>query len=539
LILLAFRMRGSYRIFMTSLAVPIAADNFEEAVRQVKAANAAGAEIIELRIDYLENLSVEMLKGLIAEVKSKGPVLPLIVTCRDVNQGGARPYPEHLRIELLTAALGCGADFIDLEYDSFIPPENRERIITALSKSLKGRLILSAHNFEARFNDIRKLHRQMLAVFPAAIAKLVYNARHINDCFEAFDLLHAAGGDTIAFCMGQAGLISRIIAKKLGGFVTFASIDERSATAPGQLTVEQLTRLYRYDSINSETELYGVIGSPIGHSLSPAVHNVCFGETGANKLYLPLLVEGGRDEFDGFLNNILRRGWLDFGGFSVTIPHKQNALRFTAAGGGVVEPLAAKIGAVNTLLIGPNNKLSAYNTDYAGALDAITEKLAITRAGLKDVTVAVVGAGGVARAIVAGLSDVGAKITIYNRTVERGRALAAEFNCAFACLDDLPGLTAKLVINCTSMGMYPNVDASCLPPESIKRWMTIFDTVYNPAKTQLLTAARRKRARTIDGVAMFVNQALAQFRLFTGQDGNARLMRRIISGCLRQPVLFD
>lgn len=534
MILLVFRVRRRYRIVMTYLAVPVAADNCEEAVQQVEAADAAGAEIIELRIDYLENLSVEMLKRLVAEVKSKEPVLPVIVTCRDVRQGGARAYPEHLRIELLTAALRCGADFIDVEYENFIPPENREKIITALSKSLKGRLILSAHNFEARFDDIRKLHRQMLAMFPAAIPKLVYIAKHINDCFEAFDLLHAAGGDTIAFCMGAAGLISRIIAKKLGSFLTFASIDERNATAPGQLTVEQLRRLYRYDSINRETELYGVIGSPIGHSLSPAVHNACFGETGADKLYLPLLVEGARGEFDGLLNNILRRGWLDFGGFSVTIPHKQNALRFTAAGGGVVEPLAEKIGAVNTLLIGPNNKLNAYNTDYAGALDAITEKLAITRADLKDVTVAVVGAGGVARAIVAGLSDVGAKITIYNRTVERARTLAAEFNCTFACLGDLTGLAAKLVINCTSIGMYPNVDASCVPYESIKRSMTIFDTVYNPAKTQLLTDARKKRAKTIDGLAMFVNQALAQFKLFTGQNGNPKLMRKIISGCLSQ-----
>jgi len=517
---------------MTYLAVPIAAANLEEAARQIKAARAAGAEIIELRIDYLENLTTQMLKVLIAESKDSRPQLPVIVTCRDVRQGGARPHPENLRIELLTTALQHGAEFIDLEYDNFVPPQNRERIITALSRSLKGRLILSAHNFKSRFDDIRKLHRQMLAVFPAAIPKIVYTARHINECFEALDLLHAAGGDAIAFCMGPAGLITRIIAKKLRSFVTFASIEDKTATAPGQLAIEQFKKLYRYDSISPETELYGVIGSPIAHSLSPAVHNACFADIEADNLYLPLLVEGAKVDFDGFLNNILRRSWLDFRAFSITIPHKQNALRFAAVGGGVVEPLAEKIGAVNTLIIGPNNRVSAYNTDYAGALDAITEKLDIARSGLKDMPVAVVGAGGVARAIVAGLDDAGATITIYNRTVERAQALAAEFGCAFAPLSDLQTLDAKLLINCTSIGMYPNIDASPVPCESIKRPMTVFDTVYNPARTLLLTYAGKKRAKSIDGLTMFVNQALAQFKLFTGKDGNPKLMRKIIAANL-------
>ena len=521
---------------MTYLAVPIATENLDGAKQQVKAALAAGAEMLELRTDYLENLSVDLVRNLIAEVKATaGRHVPIIVTCRDQNEGGVHPYPQDLRISVLANALRAGADFIDFEFDNFRNVENQERIRVALSQSLKGRLILSAHNFETRFANITKLYRDILAVYPVAIPKLVYAANNINDCFAAFDLLHSISGQKIVFCMGQAGLISRIIAKKLNSFVTFASIDGQTATAPGQLTAEQLKGLYHYGHMDSNTGLFGVIADPVGHSLSPAIHNACFADKDMNKLYLPLLVQGGQQGFDLFLNNVLSRKWLDFSGFSVTIPHKQNALDYVHRRHGFVEPLADKIGAVNTLLIKPGvttdeRLTSGYNTDYAAALGAITSKLKITKADLHDLPVAIVGAGGVARAIVAGLSDAGAKIKIYNRTVERAEKLAAEFNCDFGPLDDLESLDAKLLINCTSVGMHPNVDATPVPKEYLKRGMTVFDTVYNPAQTLLLKQAKKKRIKTIDGLSMFINQALAQFILFTGQNAKAALMRKTISG---------
>jgi 3-dehydroquinate dehydratase/shikimate dehydrogenase len=328
--------------------------------------------------------------------------------------------------------------------------------------------------------------------------------------------------------MGQAGLISRIIAKKLGAFVTFASIDEQSATAPGQLTIEQFKNLYRCDVIDSDTELFGVIANPVGHSLSPAIHNACLEEKRLNKIYLPLLVQGGKQEFDSFLHNVLSRKWLGFRGFSVTIPHKQSALDFVRTNGGFIEPLAEKIGAVNTLVISEGGKLSAYNTDYSAALDAVTSTLSISRSNLKDIPVAIVGAGGVARAIVAGLSDAGANIFIYNRTVKKAEKLAAEFDCDFASLDELKNIDMKLIVNCTSIGMHPKVDATPVPKECLKKNMAVFDTVYNPAETLLLKQAKQAGATTIDGISMFVNQGLAQFKLFTNTDGNAELMRRTI-----------
>jgi 3-dehydroquinate dehydratase/shikimate dehydrogenase len=513
----------------TKLAVPIAARNIDQAGTQIKSARAAEADIIELRTDYLENLNVDLLKRLIAEVKNTSDKkLPIIVTCRDKQQGGAIDYPHKLRVDILAAALKAGVEFIDFEYENFISIEGQEKIRLALSQSSRGRLILSTHNFETKFDNIGKLYRKILNVCPVAIPKLIYVANHINDCFEAFDLLHQTSAERIIFCMGEGGLISRILAKKLGCFLTFASIDELNATAPGQLTINDLKQLYRYDYIDAETRLFGVIADPVGHSLSPAIHNACFGDKQMNNLYLPLLVEGGRNEFDSFLHNALLRKWLNFRGFSVTIPHKQNALAYVWTSRGYVEPLAQKIGAANTLLVGPDGKLEAYNTDYTGALDAITAGMKLSKTKLKGLPVAIVGAGGVARAIVAGLSDAGAQIKIYNRTVEKAEKLAAEFNCEFASLDDLKSLDAKLLINCTSIGMHPNVDATPVPKESLKRGMAVFDTVYNPAQTLLLKEAKKKRIKTIDGISMFVNQAMAQFKLFTQTDGNAELMRNVI-----------
>ncbi len=508
------------------MTVPIAAKDIRQAGQQIKQVIVAGAEMLEQRTDYLEDLSANLVKKLILTAKGR---VPVIVTCRDKSEGGVINYPLKLRVEVFVTAIKAGVDFIDLEYDNFLIPEVGQEIKQALSKSKKTRLILSAHNFKTKFANIKRLYGKIKKACPSAIPKLIYTANHINDCFEAFDLLHNTKGKRIIFCMGQAGLISRVIAKKLGCLVTFASIDENSATAPGQLTVEQFKNLYRYDSINKETILYGVIADPVRHSLSPHVHNACFRKAGLNKVYLPLLVQGGREGFNTLLDNILARPWLDFKGFSVTIPHKENALNYIKQKRGFVEPLAEKIGAANTVLIKAGGKLAAYNTDYRSALDSVTSAMGIKKTGLKNLPVAVIGAGGVSRAIVAGLSDAGAKITIYNRTVKRAEDLAGEFGCEFAGLDGLKKLNAKLVINCTSIGMYPKINATPLHTEYLRKDMVVFDTVYNPIETLLLKQAEKAGTKTIDGVSMFVNQAAAQFKLFTGKTADTKLMRKVIS----------
>jgi 3-dehydroquinate dehydratase/shikimate dehydrogenase len=298
------------------------------------------------------------------------------------------------------------------------------------------------------------------------------------------------------------------------------------------LTIEQFKKLYRCDNIKADTELYGVIGSPVAHSLSPAIHNACFADIGANKLYLPLLVDGGSAEFGEFMHNVLARPWLGFRGFSITIPHKESAMDYVRGKGGFVEPLARRIGAVNTLLISKEGGLKAYNTDYAGALDAITAAMDITKEQLNGIPVAIIGAGGVARAAVAGLTDAGAQVTIYNRTISRAEKLAAEFGCDFAGLDKLAQINAKLLINCTSIGMHPNINETPIPKEYLKSDMVVFDTIYNPAETLLLKQAKEAGCQTISGLDMFLNQALVQFKLFTGTDANPDLVRKTVLDCL-------
>jgi 3-dehydroquinate dehydratase / shikimate dehydrogenase len=517
---------------MTYLAVPISAKDEVQAKAQIGKALAGGAEMLELRTDYIEGLTAARVRPLLAWVRQAGNV-PVIVTCRDRREGGAIDYPESLRIDVLLEALAAGADFIDLEFANYTKPEVGRKIDDALARSPASRLILSAHDFTRPFDDARRLHRDIVAACAWAIPKLVYTANHINDCFAAFDLLHETDRPSIVLCMGQAGLISRVLARKLGGLVTFASLDESAATAPGQLTLAQFKGLYRHDSIDAQTELFGVIADPVGHSLSPAIHNACFGEMKMNRLYLPLLAQGGRQGLFAFLDNVLARPWLDFRGFSVTIPHKADMLDYVRAKRGSIEPLADKIGTANTLIIDAQSRLAAHNTDYAGALDAITAGMDVDRSGLRGLPVAVVGAGGVARALVAGLTDAGTKVTVYNRTVERARELAAEFGCRHAGLDALshPVETqdiASLLVNCTSLGMYPNVNATPVRQEFLRPGMAVFDTVYNPAETLLLKQARQIGAKTIDGIAMFVNQAAAQFRLFTGQVADVELMREVI-----------
>ncbi len=521
---------------MTYLTVPISAPDEAQAKAQIGRALAGGAEMLELRTDYLEGLTTARVRSLVTEVRETGDV-PIIVTCRDRREGGAIDYPESVRLDVLLEGLAAGAEFVDLEFAHYVRPDVRRRLDDALTRSPNSRLILSAHDFARPFDDIRRLYRDMTSACPRAVPKLVYTAHHINDCFAAFDLLHEADRPSIVLCMGQAGLISRVLAKKLGGLVTFASLDESAATAPGQLTLAQFKGLYRHDVIDAATELFGVIADPVGHSLSPALHNACFADKRMNRLYLPLLVQGGREGLDRFLDNVLARPWLDFRGFSVTIPHKADVLDYVRAKGGSVDPLAGKIGTANTVLLLQEATgaigLDAYNTDLDGALDAIAAGMGIERTGFRDMPVAVVGAGGVARAVVAGLTAYVARVTVYNRTVERAQELASDFLCNYAGLDALSQLDARLVVNCTSIGMYPKVDATPVPREFLRPDMAVFDTVYNPVETELLKQAKEVGAKTIDGVSMFVNQAAAQFRLFTGESANVALMREVVVNHLR------
>ena len=519
---------------MTLLAVPIAQTRFEKALEAIESAVRQGADILELRTDYLEELSSDCVGQLIGAVHQAGK--PALVTCRDQAEGGNKSIDLAVRTDILVDALRQGADFIDCEYRNFQKPQVRTAILKELQQHPAARLILSAHDFQGPFENLTALYDNMAACYPQAIPKIAFAAHHISDCLPALDLQRARRGDAIVIAMGPAGQITRILAKKFGSLLTFACLDADSSTAPGQMGLSQF-RDYRWDALRPDTQVYGVIGNPVAHSMSPAIFNALFEALQINAVYVPILLEGGLAEFAGFLDGLRSRQeshGLDFHGFSVTIPHKSNALEYLLRQGGSVEPLASRIGAVNTLKLGFGELPSGYNTDYAGAMDALVHALGTNRHGLHGKSVAVLGAGGAARAIIAGLCDSRAKVTIYNRTLDKARALAEEFHCGYAGLESSTKVAADIVINCTSIGMHPNVNASPLSPDNLHSGMVVFDTVYNPLDTLLLQQARAAGAIPVRGVEMFIRQAMAQFHLFTGRQAEERIIRDCVTRSLSQ-----
>ena len=503
--------------------------------RDAALAAEAGAELVEYRIDQFDPLADP---GLV----TNSP-LPCIVTCRSKDEGGKSELTDEQRIETLSRQLEIGATTMpDIELATY---RDQKRSLSAT-----GRLILSSHDFSGRperlYNILTELNES-----PADIAKIVWQARTIRDNIEAFEILQSRHKPTIALCMGEGGLISRVLAKKFGAFLTFASLQNESANAPGQITIEQMKRLYRWDAINAQTKVFGVVASPVMHSMSPAVHNAAFDQTGFNGVYLPMLVNPGYESFKAFMESFLAFAPLDLSGLSITIPHKENALKYLQEKQANIEPLAATIGAVNTIAIersGNEVRLSGSNTDYSAILDAITSKLGITREKLSEYRVAVIGAGGTGRTAVAALAACGATVVVYNRTRDRADALAAEFNrpasgnagknaggkVVAASMEKLCDSCCQIYLNTTSVGMYPNVDASPFgdTPPKLGRENLVFDTVYNPMQTRLLSEAEAAGAQTIGGIEMFVRQAAAQFSTWTKLPAPSQIMREIIVGKL-------
>lgn len=515
---------------MTYLTVSITGSDAEHFAEQCRQAKAQGAEAIEARLDGVKGLTATLAGELVTAARKTK--LPVIATCREKEEGGAKSFSIADKTAILAECVKAGAEFIDCELKVFAQKEAQEPIKQLLKSHADCRLILSAHQFKGPFANLNMKYEAMLSLWPMAICKLVYQARHINDCFEALDLLHNAGKDMIVFCMGQAGQMTRVLAKKVGAFLTFASLDEHNGTAPGQIPVSQMKRLYSWDRLDRETEIFGLIGNPVGHSLSPALFNAAFDKDNINAVYLPFCVEGEQEQFSAFVDAMVARPWLGVGGFSVTIPHKTHALDFVKQKGEFVDGLSATIGAANTLKVGFNGIVCGYNTDYAGAMDALTSRMGVDTHALHQVEVAVIGAGGVARAVVAGLADVGAHVTVYNRTVQKARSLAEEFRCRAAGIEELSRTQATVVINCTSLGMHPDIESCPMPEGVLKPEMTVFDTVYNPIRTRLLEAAEKIGAKTVTGAEMFVRQAMAQYRIFIGTEPNEKIMRNVVMEAL-------
>ncbi len=469
------------------------------------------ADAVELRIDYLNPNDQNRLPDFIQLARQHQ--LKTIVTLRHISEGGHFNGPSDRRNELLVMADLAGADFIDLEWASYQQSPFTPR---------NARLILSAHDFKTLPHSFKDLPGQMQSI-PNAIPKVAFMPQTINDSFTALDIMHNYPG-SIAIAMGEAGLQTRLITPKLNGFLSFFAPNASAGTAPGQITIQQSQDIYHWEAINSETQLFGVCGFPVAHSMSPAIHNAAFKAIDFNGLYLPLLIHPDHETFNQFLENILQRPWLNFRGLSVTVPHKENALKAIKARQGKIDPLAEKIGAINTIIFNSDSTLSGYNTDYTGAMNGIYQTLNIKKSDLTNMPTAVIGAGGAARAIVAGLTDARARVTVFNRTVKKAENLAQLFNCDYDSVNNLKNFKARLIVNCTTLGMHPNMDTCPVPENYLTKDMIVFDTVYNPLRTRLLKMADTAGAMTVDGLSMFINQAAEQFKLFTQKEPPLKIM---------------
>lgn len=558
---------------MSMICVPIMVEEANNALLDASLAQAKGADLVEFRVDLLfEQHDEEPLEERMSRVLDlvKESPLPCIVTCRPHWEGGDYHGDDDERISLYEA-LGTSDHppaYIDVELATYTRSANiRQKVNLAVDhpkqhRTVTTKLILSTHDFEGRPSDLTRKILTMNDEPACAVVKIAYRARSIRDNLELFEILRDRQKPTIALGMGEFGEMSRILAPKFGGLLTFASLRSESTTAPGQPTIDDLLNLYRFRSIKPTTKVYGIIGYPVTQSMSPLVHNAGFEKIGWDGVYVPMPIAADSNDPEGsnasfkatFLELQDNSKKLDFVGSSITIPHKERAIQLAPAWITEQNSPENRIGAANTFVqnwfepvpgVFQKENLTYHNTDAT----AIYALLSFIHADLDSKKIVVVGSGGVAKAAISCLMRAGSDVLIVNRTLSRAKELVDQLNnrstdgyigTAHAIeIEKLPNLIGDAFINCTPLGMtdgpdpdalsIPIPDMPPLPPETV-----FFDTVYNPIETPMLKAAKERGYRTIDGVQMFVKQAEAQFQLWTGQTAPAGLFDDLVRTKLSQ-----
>jgi 3-dehydroquinate dehydratase/shikimate dehydrogenase len=352
-------------------------------------------------------------------------------------------------------------------------------------------------------DDLNDLYKR-LAATPAQVIKIAVQAQDIVDCIAVLKLLDRADREIIPIAMGNAGIATRVLGPSRGAFLTYGSLGDESATAPGQVTARNLRSLYHIDKIDHDTMVCGLIGLPVMHSVSPQIHNGWFAAERLNGVYLPFEVK----DLGGFLKRMVhpRTRELNWNlcGLSVTAPHKQTVMDHLDW----IEPDAREIGAVNTIVI-EADRLLGYNTDAPGFIDPLLRKfesLAARRA-------AIIGAGGAARAAIWALIKQNANVTIFARNISKAESLGVSCQpLASATFKDY-----DLVVNTTPLGSGAYIDQSPVTAEQLNGVRCAYDLIYNPADTRFLREARQVGCDTIGGLEMLVAQAKLQFELWTGK----------------------
>ena len=482
----------------------VAASTAVKMLQQIRAA-LPHTGTFELRLDWLR--SDREAAALLACIPSFRSRTTFIATCRRLEAGGrfAGGIARQLARLIAAGALGCQWCDVEIETVSRIDLIKFRRLFSG------SRFIVSFHDFRRTPPGLPRLLWRMGTTGADAV-KIATECHSIADSVRVLKLARGRR-NVIAVPMGEVGLPARVLALREGSALAYASVGP--ATAPGQLSLEEMKTLYRADRLDRHTRVYGVIGNPVAHSLSPLLHNTGFVICRINAVYLPFLVHDLRD----FLASIRRLG---IAGFSVTLPHKERILRHLRD----CDEFAAKIGAVNTVTV-RGGKLYGCNTDYQGVLQPLERRMR-----LSGRRVLIFGAGGAARAAAFALSRAGAAVCLCSRRPEQARALTRAIKGEAIARRHIAESRFDVIINATPIGMQPHVNQSPLEARELNCGI-VFDLVYRPMQTRLLRLAARRGIKTISGIEMFLAQGLSQWETWFDEEAPEASMRSAVRKVLR------
>ena len=469
------------------ICLTLSAATLEENAELVRA-NRAYIDIAELRVDLLnedEQARASLFPAMVD--------IPVILTLRRVQDGGRCALSERHRRQILLSALEGGFAYVDIEEDI----KRNEVENAARERGMK--IIRSFHDFEGMPEDIySRIYR---LAERGDIAKAAVTPHSIADVLTLFRISDELKGvDKIIIGMGDWGIPTRILYRRVGSLLTFASSGD--AVAPGQISARDLKMLYHADEVSAKTAIYGIIGNPVMHSTSPQIHNPGFRAINYDAIYLPFQVDSVRSFF-------ALAEYLHMRGFSVTIPHKTSVLMFL----GNISREVKQIGSCNTVIRVPG-MWKGMNTDYYGFLAPVLKDIESGRVR----SALVIGAGGASKAIVWALRNRGVKVTILNRTLSRAADIAALNLCEFDTLENARKYEGQvdMVVQTTSVGLYPDFDLNPIEGFRFTGREIVYDIIYKPKMTKLLSEAQKAGCTLHYGEEMLLEQGKLQFELFTG-----------------------
>jgi len=486
------------------ICVALFADNPGDLMQKVEVA-ANQNSLLELRLDYLSHPALLFPK--LKQFAGFHRDITIIATCRRVANGGKFRGSVASELDVLHKAAAAGCQLVDIELETAQAQKRPE--IEKLRQH--AGLIVSFHDYRGT----KKLEETWEAMhqFPADYIKIVSTARTLSDNVKMMRLLEQRSDvvSTVGVCMGEAGIISRILNVRFGSEFTFASAQPGEETAPGQIAARVLRDVYRIDVVDAATKVYGVAGDPIGQSLSPQMMNTAFRRENINAVYVPLQTSDVKD-----LLNCVRE--MPIQGLSITMPLKQAVMEHLDK----TDALSAKIGACNTLIRSQDGRLYGFNTDVAGVVRPLENRL-----NLAGARILVIGAGGAARAAAFGLKERNSEVWVMNRTVEKAQKLARQAHAHYVSHQQVKKLEFDVIINATPVGMNTARPQSPLE-ESDLRARYVFEMIYNPVETKLVKMARAKGIQVIPGSEMFVHQGARQFEIWTGKPAPVEEMHRAV-----------